>query len=307
MSAPLVSIITPAYNAEPYIREAIDSILAQTYVNFELLVCDDGSTDGTLSIVKERAQADARIKVFVNEKNIGNLKTTNFLFAQCAGKYIAIQDADDVCTANKLQLQVAELEGDHELGLVGTNYMRTDEDLNPTCCGLLPLSDAAIKKAMQKEVPPLLYGSVMVRRELVKTVDGFRPVFDRKGYADIDWLSRLCERTKAKNLNDIAYFYRQNGENKYPKKGLITEYGLDIVLEAHRQRERGEVDFIDRQDLQAIRRFMAEKHKKRAEQAAWKGDKNTALKWFLRSFVLYPYDLYTVKNLVRLSVNLSKK
>jgi glycosyltransferase involved in cell wall biosynthesis len=302
---PLVSIIMPAYNVGPYIREAIDSILAQTHEHFELLICDDGSSDNTLAIAKSIAQKDARIRVFENNKNIGNLKTTNFLFSQCSGKYIAIQDADDVCMANKLKLQVAELEYDAELGLVGTNYMRTDKDLQPISCGLLPLTDDAIKAVMRKEVPPLLYGSILVRKELAEAAGGFRIIFDRKGYADIDWLTRICERTKVKNLNAVTYYYRQNGENKYPVRGLINEFGLEIILEAHRQRSRGEVDFIDAHDFKAIRVFVAAMHRKRAEQAAWNSDKDAALKWFTRSFLLHPFDLYTVKNIIRLRLGLN--
>jgi glycosyltransferase EpsE len=299
---PIVSIIMPAYNVECYIREAIESILAQTHTHFELLICDDGSTDSTLSIAKSYSHNDSRIKVFKNKKNLGNLKTTNFLFVQCIGQYVAIQDADDVCSENKLQLQVDELETDPQLGMIGTNYMLTDMKLNPTSCGLLPLTDAAIKKKMEKEVTPMLYGSVMVRRHLVETVGGFRPIFDRKGYADLDWLARLCEITKVKNLSDTSYFYRQDeNPNKYVKD-LIGQYGLELIVEAHRQRLNGKPDFLEKHDMCAIRLFLGERYRKLGNNAVWSGQTTLAKSFYWQSLLIYPFSLYTLKVLIKLFV-----
>src|SRR5690554_3889033 len=205
---PTVSVIMPAYNAEQFIAQAIESILKQTYTDFELLICDDGSTDATYEIAQ--SYTDTRIRLFKNKKNIGNLHTTNFLFSQCRGEYIGIQDADDVCDEKKLELQIAEFEKDDEVGIVGTGYMKTDEHLQGISCGLLPATNTEIQKVMEKEVPPLLYASVLVKKQVVEQVGYFRPIFNRKGFADLDWLYRICEITKAKNLREVLYFYRKH-------------------------------------------------------------------------------------------------
>jgi len=297
---PLVSIVMPAFNAEQHIYEAISSVLNQTYAHFELLVCDDGSTDQTLVIAKSLSLQDGRIHVFNNPKNIGNLKTTNFLFTKCKGKYIAIQDADDVCSQNKLQLQVFELEADPCLGLIGTNYMLTDEQLMPISCGLLPLSDEKIKKKMEKEVPPILYGSIMVRRKLVDTVGGFNIIFHRKGYADLDWLSRVCETTKVKNINEITYFYRQHGNPNRYVKDLVGRHGLELIVEAYRQRLSGKRDFLETNNMFAIRLFLGKRYITLANNAVWSGDTTRAKSLYLESLKIYPFNLYAIKILFKL-------
>ena len=291
----------PAYNASKYIGEAIESILNQTQTNFELLICDDGSTDETLDIIKLYAVKDKRITFFENKKNIGNLKTTNFLFEKCRGKYIAIQDADDISTINRLDQLMAKFDKDSELGIIGTNYVITDENLNVISCSCLPLTDATIKQVMKKEVPPLLYASILVKKELVDRVGLFRPIFDRKGYADLDWIFRICEITKVENIKEIGYYYRQNGINKYTrKKDFIEQNGLQIIVEAHLQRLRGEIDFIEIHDYWAIRKFISQRYKKQAENSVWVGNQKDALNLFTSSFLIYPFDVYVIKNILRL-------
>ncbi len=307
---PLISVIMPAYNVSKYIAEAINSVLNQTLPDFELLICDDGSTDDTLSIIKFYAAKDKRIVFFENKKNIGNLKTSNFLFSKCSGKYIAIQDADDISTINRLALLVAAFKMDLDLGIVGTNYIITDEKLNPVSCSCLPLTDAAIKQVMKKEVPPLLYGTILVKKELVDRVGLFRPIFDRKGYADLDWIFRICELTKVENIKEIGYYYRQNGINKYTrKKDFIEQNGLQLIFEAHLQRLHGEKDFIEKIDYWAIRKFLGKWYKKQAENAVWDGNRKEALKLFRTSLAIFPFDIYVIKNIGKLmkqSINTHK-
>lgn len=109
---PLVSIISPTYNHEKFIADCIDSVLAQTYSNWEMIIIDDGSTDGTFRVATEYAQKDPRIKPFT-QKNIGIFRlgeSYNFALSQCQGKYIAILECDDVWLPEKLSLQTEVLE-----------------------------------------------------------------------------------------------------------------------------------------------------------------------------------------------------
>ena len=107
---PLVTISMPAFNSERYIAEAIESVLAQTYTNFELIIVDDGSTDGTREIIN-RYQDPRIIKIF-SEKNQGLIATRNKIASIARGKYLALLDADDRAFPERLQLQVDFLEKD---------------------------------------------------------------------------------------------------------------------------------------------------------------------------------------------------
>lgn len=111
---PLVSILMPAYNAELYIKTAIESIISQTYPNWQLLICDDGSVDGTYSVICDFS--DSRIKLFKNSNNIGNVKTVNFLIKQCEGELFTLLDADDWCLEHRILHQVEAFLADNELG-----------------------------------------------------------------------------------------------------------------------------------------------------------------------------------------------
>lgn len=128
MSAPLVSVIMPAYNAEKFISKAIRSILDQTYGNFELIIVDDCSTDRTMDIV--RTFDDSRIKIYHNDHNRGIAYSRNYALEMSKGKYIAIMDDDDISFANRLQDQVVFLEENEEFGVVGGKVQNIDKDDN---------------------------------------------------------------------------------------------------------------------------------------------------------------------------------
>lgn len=97
-TAPLVSVIMPAYNAEKYIEEAVSSVLSQTYKNWELLILDDCSSDCTAEIAEYFASLDTRIRLLRNPQNMGVAKTRNRGFDIAKGEWIALLDSDDVCT-----------------------------------------------------------------------------------------------------------------------------------------------------------------------------------------------------------------
>ena len=102
-----VSIIMPAHNSADFIKESIDSVLAQTYKDWELIVIDDGSTDNTYSIVQECALTDSRIVLLKNEKNIGAARTRNKGLEKASGRYIAFLDSNDLWFPQKLEKQLA--------------------------------------------------------------------------------------------------------------------------------------------------------------------------------------------------------
>ncbi len=117
---PIISVLMPAYNAAAYIREAIDSILTQTFTDFEFVIINDGSTDTTEEIIL--SYSDERIKYYANESNMGIVKTLNRGIDLCRGKYIARMDADDVSLPNRLEKQVHRLEANPQIVACGTLY-----------------------------------------------------------------------------------------------------------------------------------------------------------------------------------------
>ena len=119
MKKPLVSVLMPAYNAEKYIAEAIESILNQTYENFELIIADDASTDKTWSIICNYNNNDKRIVAVRNNKNLYIAGNRNKLVSLARGKYIAWQDADDISYRKRLERQVNLWKKTRMLGFVG--------------------------------------------------------------------------------------------------------------------------------------------------------------------------------------------
>ena len=172
MHQPLVSIMMPAYNAAPYIGQAIESALAQTFSDWELIIVDDGSTDGTGDIAAR--YGDPRICV-LSQTNAGESAARNRALAAMNGKYVAFLDADDLFLSDHLRLTVGRLESDHHLGGVYTNGLHCDE----TGARLAPLSSRRrgpfegdlfepLVRASDIFGPPL---SVVIRREVIRKHD----------------------------------------------------------------------------------------------------------------------------------------
>lgn len=124
-----VSILVAAYNAEQFIGQTIRSVVSQTYQDWELIVVDDGSTDGTANIVKEWAQNDSRIK-FLVQSNKGASSARNYAFSHSTGDYIVILDADDCILPDKLELQCKHLDNNHMYGVVYGDTWHCDENLS---------------------------------------------------------------------------------------------------------------------------------------------------------------------------------
>ena len=181
---PLVSIISPTYNHEKFIADCIESVLVQTYINWEMIIIDDGSTDSTWSIACSYAVKDSRIKTFT-QKNIGIFRlgeSYNFALKQCTGKYVAILECDDVWVPEKLQIQVDDLEqkpecllswGKAYLSSVDLSYNyylapRNDKDVN-----LFFNKPAGIflKKFIYSTLIPAL--TIVIRREALLGIGGF--------------------------------------------------------------------------------------------------------------------------------------
>lgn len=120
-TTPTISVLMPAYNAEKYIREAIDSILAQTFTDFEFIIINDGSTDKTEELILQNT--DPRIRYYKNDQNLGIVGTLNRGLELCRGKYIARMDADDIALPERFAKQVAHMDANPNLVACGAQYV----------------------------------------------------------------------------------------------------------------------------------------------------------------------------------------
>ena len=247
----LVSVIMPAYNAGKYIEQAIQCILAQTYTNWELLIADDASTDNTNEIIKRYALKDSRIKCFQNGTNIGYLKTWNKLIKIAEGDFITFLDADDLCTADRINILYNYLEENPDVKIVGSNINILSDGGLQIGTKEYPVSTEAINKNLLSPKFSFCGSAVMIRKEVYQEIGGYREYFNRLGWEDHDWLIRCCAIFKAANINKYLYNVRQNPESVTRKvippdykKLFIRKIGLELA----KQRINTGTDCLEQRD-----------------------------------------------------------
>ncbi len=208
----LVSVVMPAYNCERYIGEAINSVLAQTYSNWELLVLDDGSKDETLKIIKEFSQKDSRIKSLPNSKNLGVSATRNRGIELASGEWIAFLDSDDIWASEKLEKQINfVIEEDAEFTFTGASYI--DEQSNPYSGTFeVPLRVSYRKLLMQNVIT---CSSVLVKKKYFKNIKMEKDEM-HEDYAV--WLRILRLGVIAYGLNEPLLIYRISRKSKSGNK-----------------------------------------------------------------------------------------
>ena len=169
---PKVSVVMSVYNGSPYLREAIDSILQQTYEDFEFLIIDDGSTDGSRDVIS--SYDDPRIELLENDINQGLPASLNRGIASARGEYIARQDADDISLPDRLQRQVHWLDTDNSTGVVGTWTL--EMDIRGRVFNSLQFADdrqLLLQRMVEEGLNPWPHGSSMMRKKLVDAVGGY--------------------------------------------------------------------------------------------------------------------------------------
>jgi len=193
------------YNGEQYLCEAINSILNQIFTDYEFIIIDDGSTDGTLKILKEYAKQDKRIRLIRNMCNIGLTCSLNKGLSLARGTYIARQDSDDISLPDRLALQVRFLENHPEIGVVGTWVAFIDKEGRQT--GIWrTLSNSALIKWSLLFGNCLAHSSVMMRRSLLEESEVYSPEII---YAqDYKLWIKLSRKTQLTNLSKILYLRR---------------------------------------------------------------------------------------------------
>ncbi len=217
---PKVSVIMPVYNGEKYIEKAINSILNQTYKDFELILIDDCSPDSSIEIAKKLN--DPRIRIIQNEKNSGIAFSRNVGLKAARGEYIALMDDDDLTVPHRFEKQVAYLDNHLDIDVVGGQVALIDENDNITCIRNTPLINPKFIKATLMIRDPIGNGSAMFRKKLIEDnsilyKDGCCGMEDYLFWIDCSLHGNIT------NIQEIMLYWRCTNQNETYKNRVILE------------------------------------------------------------------------------------
>lgn len=200
---PTISVLMSVYNSSSYLSETIDSVLAQKFTDFEFLIVDDASSDNSREILQK--YADPRIRLFFNTENRGLTASLNFLIEKASGKYLARIDSDDIAMPERFAKQVAMMEHDSELLLLGANCVFVNEKSElinggaPFIAGEKDLDDEFLRWSFLFPENLIVHSSVMLRSEILLE-NGLRYDESQKYAQDIEFWRRLAPYGKFRIL-----------------------------------------------------------------------------------------------------------
>lgn len=215
---PVVTVLMPVYNSERFLGQAIESILNQTFYDFEFLIIDDGSTDNSNKIIKHYASKDPRIKLLENTTNSGIVKSLNTGLQVARGEFIARMDSDDISFPNRLARQLNYLQVHSNIGVLGCAARIIDEDGIPHQTIRFPTDPGVINWSLCF-MDPIIHPSVMMRKDIIIKHDGYSS--DLLHSEDFELWQRLCWNTDLSNLREILFYLRRYDTN-------ITKIHLNI-------------------------------------------------------------------------------
>jgi len=220
-----VSIIVPCYNAAKYLDDAIHSVQAQTYDNFEILAVNDGSKDDTQKRLEEHASIDPRVRMF-QQANAGPSAARNTAMRNITGEYISFLDADDVFLPEKLERQVAFLTAHPHVDLVHSDYYTSDAELNLTALTATRPThvDTIETVAMRNSFPPSV---PMFRRRLMETVGPFDEAF--RMTEDWDYWIRCAKAGVFAYQPGAVVIYRTHGEQAHHDLDRMFRAGKKVL------------------------------------------------------------------------------
>jgi glycosyltransferase involved in cell wall biosynthesis len=255
---PDVTVILPAYNAAQYISETIDSVLNQSYQNFELLVIDDGSTDNTADLVRAYVQQDSRVQI-ISQPNQGVSAARNHGIDRAVGEFLAFLDADDLWVPDKLEAHVRHLCSDDRLGMsfarieyIDSESKRTGQKSNLRLKNIQP-------QHFYQDNLACTPSNVVIRRVVLQEIGGFDS--DLSGLADIDLFLRVsCSGWTVEGLDEVLVYYRfhPNGMSSQLKRmedewhrfnAKVAIYNPSLVQKYHPSAEAMVLRSLARQSL----------------------------------------------------------
>ena len=294
MSAPEVSVVMPVYNADRYLAEAIESILAQTFGDFEFLVLDDGSTDRSLEIARHYAASDRRIQVLPRTHR-GYTACLNEGIRAARGEFVARMDSDDVSYPRRLEKQLLFLRSHPQCVAVGSDTLHVDEDRNPICVHLHDIRHEEIEAdLLGGGLGVISHPSCMVRRSAMLAIGGYR--VHCEPLEDLDLWYRLAEIGKLANLPEVLLEYRQHYANvTNTQTERQKRLAGPIVTEA---RMRRGLPPLSHEIWTSERPATPDLHRHWARKATFSGFRVTGLKHGWRALRLDPFTVSSWTTLI---------
>lgn len=222
-----ISVVMAAYNEEEYIAATIESILAQSFSNFEFIIVNDSSTDNTLQIIN--SYQDKRIVLLNNKKNLGLPKSLNKGIKKAEGRYIARTDADEISSQDRFAEQIKILEADSKIGVAASWYKLIDKDGKELSKNQIPKDEYTVDDFLEKG-PRFCHGSTMIRKSVFKEVGLYRPEFR---YAqDLDLWLRIAQHYNFYVIPKYLYQRRLDSAvmEKREQQRVFTAYAKKSAL-----------------------------------------------------------------------------
>jgi Glycosyltransferases involved in cell wall biogenesis len=241
MPSPAISVAMSVYNGERFLAEAIESVLAQDFGDFEFLIVDDGSTDDSAQILNTYANADSRVRPVVRE-NRGLIASLNQLIALASAPIIARMDADDICRPDRFARQYAFLSANPEYGVVGS----WSEDIGENGESLVrsgadhPLTHEELLVAIERGEQLICHPAAMYRRSVVQSIGCYHAAF--RHCEDLDLWLRLASVTKMGNIPQRLLRYRRYPQQVSSRHATEQQIGTAIAQAAWRERRAGRPD-----------------------------------------------------------------
>lgn len=204
---PILSVYMPVFNASPYLSQSIESILSQTYTNFEFIIIDDASTDNSWQIIKKYARLDKRLRIYQNKLNLGVSLTSNIAISYARGKYLARMDADDISLPSRFEKQINFLKQNKKTIAVGGQCIVIDTDNKIIGYKKFPTDSQKLSEMLFWAIP-LQQPSMMINLSLLpKTFTWYNR--NQSSAEEVNLMFRFLNYGNLNNLSDYSLYYRQ--------------------------------------------------------------------------------------------------
>lgn len=289
---PKISVIIPTYNCAKYLSQAIESVLSQTYIDFEIVIVDDGSADDTKSLVERYMQKFPEKISYIYQDNKGLACARNVAIRNSRGLYIALLDADDIFLPDRLQLGVEALDQNPEVGLCHANITRIDEDgkfIRTPVRDERFLSgsifDYIFLRRANVSVPTILF-----RRSCIEVVGEFDESLTRLGCEDREFCLRVAKSYKFFYINKVLAYYRERSNSMSQDLEKMTKARY-YVINKHSMTKSGTY-FLKR-------RAFASVHKELGDASLKKRFLGEAADHYLKSIGYWPFNFWSCVNLLK--------
>ncbi|SNY15304.1 Glycosyltransferase involved in cell wall bisynthesis [Orenia metallireducens] len=235
---PKISVIMSVYNNQDYLRESIESIINQTYKDFEFIITDDCSTDNSVNIIREYTNKDKRIIFVQNKENIGLTKSLNKMIEIASGEYIARMDGDDIAKLNRFEEQIKVFKENRDVDMVFSNVLLIDEKSNYICPSFRPNKLKKIIELMDI-INYIPHPTIMIKKDVLDNKGRYNPDF-RTGQDKELWERLIKKNTNFYYLRKILLFYRIHSNNiSKGKNNISREYNLANICIANNFKFKG--------------------------------------------------------------------